>query len=495
MSNVAEHRASKQRAARKASRRLRQWELHRAVLAVLLALLGLVPAGGAAPGFSTVFELRVVNAKGGPVQVRLPMDDTWVTLGSVTRPATKTAAGFGASRWADQGSVAATAVHGLRLKVGTGEFPPMISLVPRQFDKTPHFYGGHIPGDSGIQTDIGAGEKIFREWAPTASSPLRIETAGGLLPLPPDYVPVPGDVLRIAARWPDDAPRAITFENRVGGAVNTVDDEGNERRIGTISQALKGVGRFDGTSWTGVGGINTNHPGVLTVSTAPVVATERSEGAPPERRGGFEISPSVHAREQARGMPQVLAVAPMDGDPAWEGRFPLFRGAIGLLFDPDAPARGFYVDMRVDGGPWEPMPPMLGRDDAAFTAKGLPKYLAAGRTVREGATAFRLSLPRWDAAAARERLDAAEKAAPPSAPEPTGHYRLARGGVTLQLSAAPSVAVLVDGSVRAAGNNLGTSWVWDTTREQNGRHWLTVEARDAGGKTTATLHRFLVQNG
>jgi hypothetical protein len=436
----------------------------------------------------------VVNAKDGPVGVRIPPDGKWVTLGRVTRPATKTARGFGASRWSDQGSVAATAVHGLRLKVGAGEFPAMISLVPRQFDKTPHFYGGHVPGDSGIQTDIGAGEKIFREWAPLASSPVRLETAGGVMAIPADYTPAPGDVLRIAVISPENPPRAIVLNNVTGGAVTAVSEDGTERRIGTVGQTLRGVGRFDGTSYTGVGAVNTNHPGVLTISTAPVVKTERSEGAPPERRGGFEISPSAHVADQAQGMAQVLSVVPLSGDAPWEGRAPLFRGSIGLLYDPKTPDNGFHVDMRVDDGPWEPLPAMIGRDDTAFTAAGLPKYLKSGRTVRSGATAFRLHLPRWDAEAARARLAAAAGNPAPAAPEPTGVYRLAKGDVAIPLPQAVSVTVLVDGAARAVGNNLGAAWTWDTTREANGRHWLTVEARRADGSVETSLHRMLVLN-
>lgn len=461
---------------------------------LLLFLLAILPARATSPGFTTVFELRVVNAKGGPVQVRLAGDEPWVTLGRVTRPATRTTAGFGASRWADQGSVAATAIHGLRLKVGTGEFPPMVSLVPRQFDKTPSFYGGHIPGDAGIQTDIGAGESVFRDWAPLASSPVRIETAGGLLPLPANYRPAPGDVLRIDAIWPNRAPRAVVFENHKGGAVTAVARDGDEARIGTVAQPLLGVGRFDGTSYTGVGAINTNHPGVITVSTAPVVKTERSEGAPPERRGGFEIQPSLHAAEQARGVPQVLAVAPLEGQPGWEGRFPLFRGAIGLLYDPRDLSGSFHAEMQVDNGPWEPFPTMVGRDDNAFTAKGLPKYLKDGRSLEHGLTAIRIWLPTWDATAARARLEAARKATPPATPEPTGDYRLAKGATPVSLPAARSTTILVDGSLRAAGNSLGSTWTWNTAREKNGRHWLAVESHHADGATTTTLHRFLVQN-
>ena len=38
----------------------------------------------------------------------------------------------------------------------------------------------------------------------------------------------------------------------------------------TVARPVKGVGRYDGTSFTGVGAVNTNHAGVITISTAPI---------------------------------------------------------------------------------------------------------------------------------------------------------------------------------------------------------------------------------
>src|SRR5690606_9535393 len=120
------------------------------------------------------------------------------------------------------------------------------------------------------------------------------------------YKPEAGDVLLISVAFPPNAPRSLVFENRKGGAVTAAHGDGSEARIGTVTQPVRGVGRFDGTSYTGVGSLNTNHPGVITVSTAPAVRTDKEEGAPPERRGGFMISPSTHVADQAKGMPQVL---------------------------------------------------------------------------------------------------------------------------------------------------------------------------------------------
>jgi len=469
--------------------------IHRLAAALLLAVAACATAqqaGQAEPAYT----LRIVNGRGGPIQVHLGASGSWVTLGHVLVPASRTAPGFGAARWAQRNSVAATAVHGIRIKVGRGEFPDMISLVPREFTKIPDFYGGHIPGDSGIRTDIGSGKSLFREWAPLAGSPVSLEMGGGgRMPLPEDYKPAAGDVLLINVSLDPDAPREIVFENRKEGAV-TASSPGREPvRIGTVRQPVLGVGRFDGTSYTGVGSINTNHPGVITVSTAPVVNTSKDEGAPPERRGGFMISPANHVGDQAKGMPQVMGVAPLPDEPSWEGRFPLFGGAIGLLRNAASPASGYHVDMQVDGGPWEPLPAIVGKDSDAFTAAGIARYRKSAGPVKEGVTAFRLALPAWDDTAARARLEAARKAAPPRKPEPTGVYRLVKGSVPVEAKGASgSVTFLVDGAIRAASNDPRFRWTWDTTKDRNGRHWLEVVTRGPGGSERRQLQRVLVQN-
>jgi hypothetical protein len=433
----------------------------------------------------------------GPVQVRVGDDGKWVTLGRVLRPANRTAPGFGAGRWAAPGTVAATAVHGIRIRIADGEFSPMISLVPRQFAAIPDLYGGHVPGDSGIRTDISAGESLFREWAPLARSPVYLETASAPMPLPADYMPVAGDVLLIRSLWPDNSPAEIQFENHKGGPVTAVYTDGRRETIGTVSQPLRGVGRFDGTSYTGVGAINTNHPGVITVSTAPVVRSDVSEGAPPERRGGFEISPAVHVRDQAEGAPQVMGVAPVAGEEGLEGTFPLFGGALGLWRGDDA-APGFRVEMQVDGGAWEPLPPMVGRDDTAFSAAGLPKYLGSGdhRSITKGLTGLRILLPRWSQRVAEDLLAQAAKGEKAAGKEPTGVYTPARGVVSLSVKGAiRSVVYSLDGEVRAVGNMAGYVWAWDTTKEANGRHWLQVDRTNADGTVQRGVRRYYVTNG
>lgn len=464
----------------------------RCVLALLMTLAATRDSS------ATPVWVRVVNAKGGSIRARLGGTGSWVTLGAVTQPATRTAQGFGAGRWAKPGTIAAMAVHGIRIGIAGGEFGPMISIVPRQFGAIPEFYGGHVPGDSGIRTDIGAGETLFREFAPLTGSPVYLETGGTPMPLPGDYSPAVGDVLLVKSTWAADAPSKIEFENRKGGAVTAEYPDGRSERLGKVSQALSGIGRFDGTSYTGAGAINTNHPGVITVSTAPVVDTEESEGSFPERRGGFEISPAQHVRDQSGGSPQVLGVAPIKGQPGLEGTPPLFSGTLSLwaggVGDP-----GFHVEMKVDGGPWQALPAIVGRDDAALTARGLSKYLSAalpGQPRKNGVTALRIEFPAWSDERAAGWIESARKAGHGEGPEPTGVYTGVRGTVTLNPhSACRSVIYLVDGDVRAALNGDRFDWSWDTTKETNGRHYLIVRTEGVDGTVKSEVRRVLVMNG
>lgn len=445
------------------------------VLYVLVAMVGQACAG-------TAFQIRIVNAAKGPVQVRLGTSGPWATLGEVTAPATRTAPGFAAARWSREGTVAAVAVHGLRMALMNGEHPAMISVVPREFAVIPNFYGGHIPGQSGIQTNIRAGEAIFREWAPITGSPVRLETARGPIPLPTRFVPASGDVFLIDALLPEKIPETVVFENRAGGAVMATYAHGETRQLGTVAQTVRGTGRYDGTSFTGIGAINTNHPGVITIGTAPVVRSGVSEGAPPERRGGFMIQPLRHARDESPGTPQVLAVAPMERESGWEGRFPLFFGALNLRAS---------AEMQVDRGDWEPFPAIVGRENDSLTAAGLSRFLP-GRTVKEGLTAIRLRFAPWEEHAAREQYESVLKTTV-SGEEPSGSYQSVRGEVALSVrGTTDSVAFYVNGALRAASNQPGFTWRWDTSHEKPGRYWVELRAISRSGETRTQVKRLRI---
>lgn len=361
------------------------------MLSILLVLLMLISQGNAigepvgSQPTGEIFRIRITNTVGGAVQVgRL---GEFRQIGRVNRPATDVAQGFAAAAYVRDGVVAAIATHGIRIKTGTiGGKPRMISLVPLQFATTPSGYGGHVPGKSGIYTDIPAGESIFRTLSPFVGDSIFLEVSdGGLKSLPKSYRPATGDILVIIVRLPEKLPRAVEFENRVGGAVTSSYADGSELRIGNVTRPVTGVGRFDGTSYSGVAAVNTNHPGVLTISTAPAQkGLNLLEGEGDERRGGFMIQPSRHAETQPR-MHQVMVIAPfLDSDSPLEGAPPLFFGHINLACNPDDLERSYRAQVRLNNGDWLPMPQVVGKDDKALTESGLNPV-----------THIRLLFPTW----------------------------------------------------------------------------------------------------
>ncbi len=351
----------------------------------LAAVLTLAAAGICFPA-ETLLQLRIENSPGGRVQARAGTEGAWATVGRVIRPATQAVQTFPAARYAPPGSVAATAVHGIRIRLpASGGNLRGISIQPREFGHMPHRYGGHVPGPSAILTDIPAGTAIFRELAPLAGDPVRLEQAGSVREIPKDWRPSPGDILRIDSHQVPEAPLEILFWNRPGGSVETLMSDGSRKRIATVQRPVRGAGRFDGTAYTGVGALNTNHGGVVTISTAPALRPE-DEGRPPECRGGFQIVPAAHARTQPV-MPQSMVVAPLDGDAALEGRPPLFGGV--LTLGDGSPV----VEMLAPGKGWIPLPTIVGKQDDAFTKDGLARL---GVTVQGDIEAFRIRLPARD---------------------------------------------------------------------------------------------------
>lgn len=334
---------------------------------------------------------------------------TWTTVGHVTRPAVQTVPTFAAAAYVPAGAVAATAVHGIRIRTPSSASEPAgLSIQPRDFQTLPEGYGGHIPGKSAIITDIGAGEAIFRQFAPLVGDPVKVETSQGLQNIAMDWQPLPGDVLVIISSEPVRPIRDVEFENREGGAVVSVDAEGVRRKIGVVRQPVRGIGRFDGTSYTGIGAVNTNHGGVITISTAPE-SRPLDEGRLPERRGGFEIQPYQHSRSQPT-MPQAMIVAPLDTANTFEGEGPLFYGMLTLGDGSEV------VDMKTGEGPWRAFPAMTGKVDDALTAAGISRF--TGNPASEGGvTAIRIRREPRDYDKLAERLKMIAKADTGASPE------------------------------------------------------------------------------
>lgn len=450
------------------------------VLCALSSVLFGLPSQALEP--REIFRVRVENVDRGRVQVSIDGGKTYATVGHVRRHAVAVYAGFAASAYVPDATVAATAVHGIRLKTGTtgsgkDRKPLTFSLVPLEFDETPNRYGGHIPYGSGIYTDIRAGTAIFRTFAPFVGSPVRLERNGALVDLAAGYQPHEGDAIVIIGRLPQPYLRELVFENRAGGAVTATYDDGRSEQVATVIRPVKGVGRFDGTSYTGVGLINTSHGGVLTVSTAAIPGPRRPGGNSRERRGGFQIQPLVHAETQPY-MPQAMVVGPVEGGTPLEGKPPIFSGFISLAYDFSDPANSCRVEVSVQDGPWQPMPETVGRHDSALSELGV--------------TGIRIEFPSYDGKFLARTLAEGKRAV-------LRRSTVLRGIVPLRPSRAPEPGSLVSFYLGDRLPDTTTEppyeFTWDTRSVLNGEYDISIRTTDAWGQEVRSeTRRVVVEN-
>ncbi|MCA1595596.1 MAG: hypothetical protein LC772_04115, partial [Chloroflexi bacterium] len=361
-----------------------------ALAAVLLLALAMLGAGQRCRAASTieVCRIRIENRTGGEISASSDDGHSYNVVGHVLAPATTLVRGFSATAWAQDGTVCATAVHGIRVCVAhRGGRGLLFSLIPREYRRLPDSFGGQRSGSAGIYTDIAAATSIFRNLAPLVGNPVFVERQGVLHNIRPGYIPEESDVLVIVVAQPSRMPEEIDFDNRVGGVVEEIFSNGERTAVARVVHPVYGIGRYDATSYTGVGRINTNHPGVITISTTEESGVDISdEERGWERRGGFQIVPSVHASDFHAPPPAMMIVAPPPGsNRPLEGTPPLFSGLIGLNSTAPDDAASYRVQVRIDRGPWEQMPDLTGIDPLLFTAGPLSQYFAhqgVKRTIR-----------------------------------------------------------------------------------------------------------------
>lgn len=437
-------------------------------------------------------RIRIHNEVNGLVQVSLDAGRNWSTVGRVRSPANARIVGFAAASYVPHGTVAATAVHGIRVKtgqyslgVGKAQNAMLFSIEPLEFSRIPSGYGGHLPRSSGVYTDIFAGHSIFRNQSPYVGSAVYVERNHKLQVVPVDYTPVAGETFVIIVVRPGKPISAIEFENNAQGKVSARYPDGSSEVIASVDRPVKGTGRYDGTTFTGVGAINTNHGGVLTISTAPTCPPMIQEGASPETRGGFMVQPRFHVAEQGEQSPQVMVIGPRMGQgqhvpahPVVEGTPPLFSGNINLTRYWGDPEHSYRAQVQIDNGPWEDTPQIIGKVDDAFTASYLRSYFAskgAARKVAQGVTAIRLLFPKHDSALLAR--DLSQEAADYSK-RVTG-IRTVKGTFTVKPSrpvrGAALVSFYVDGYLGSTANGDRAWWSWDTTKAANGLHEIEIE--------------------
>jgi len=433
-------------------------------------------------------RIRVQNVAGGAVSVSVDHGATWQIVGRVTVPATSSLMGYLAAGYSQPGTVSATAIHGIRIRAGGlgSAYPKLINILPLEFAQTPQLFGGHIAGASGIYTDIPAGTAIFRELAPDAGDAVTVNSNGqGDLALPTDYQPNNGDVFTIIVTRPVNGLREVDIENKTGGTVTVTYQDGTTKDLCYVVKPVTGVGRFDGTSYTGVGAVNTNHGGVITVSTAPVSTSSQFEGDGPERRGGFQIEPAYHnSQTDEAGAPMILVIGHKGEKRSvdQEGQPPLFHGYIDLDWDPADLDHSWIAQVKTDkSGDWQPMPQLIGFQPLVMSdvtnirlIHKLPNNAAWLQTQISAAVQN------------NEHLELMQAR--------TGRIDVQRGLLSVQ--AVPNAeaaygALYIDGNLKTLSNSVPYYLNWDTTDEPDGDHLIEVRTEDANGITVASNFRLL----
>ncbi len=361
----------------------------------LACLVGTPGAGDEAPGLRVatcqaksvrqvqctreIARIRVVNDCHGEIAASTDGGITWCVLGHVVRYTTRVNdKGYTASKWVPAGRVAATAVNAIHVNVGLNIVEDrgiVFSILPRELLKTPNEYRSFLSPDSSIYTDIPAGQGIFGGgYAPFVGNPiLYMRGHDAPQPLTAGYVPEQGDKIVIVVLEPEPYPISVEFDNREGGAICLLYPDGTSRQLGYVIRPVRGVGRFEGALYTGIGRIRANHAGVIDISTSPIGSL-----------GAFQIIPFGHSISPEMNLAwertQWMIVGPVSDDsPLWEGLMPLFYQHIRPNYLPEdlyvADWRSrllarFLVDVETEDG-WKPM---LIRRLAPLSTAPLPEW-------------------------------------------------------------------------------------------------------------------------
>jgi hypothetical protein len=445
---------------------------------LVVAAVSILPSLCRAEDARELYRIRLINRPNGAIEVSDDGGHTYSRIGKVLRPATSTQRGFAASVFSEPGKVVATAVHGIRIKTGGArecdkDASQTVSIIPLEFAHTPTGFGGYVAGPSGIYTDIPTGDAIFRNLAPFVGNHVYREVGSQLGDIYDGYMPRDGDVLIIIATIPARYPKEMLVENKAGGSVSLVYADGEEK-VARVERPVRGIGRFDATGYTGVGRINTNHTGVLTISTAPITDGAK-DGSSHETRGGFMIQPSRHAKTNSETN-QILVVGPLSDGGQWlEGMAPIFAGYIGLAYDPKDEQHSFRVDIKTDKSDWIPMPEMLGWHDDALV------HLPNGKGAL---TDIRLHFPDLSADWVHSQIALSSRqymAKGRAHAVKNGVPIISDDSLTLKVDASKLdglnfVNLYVDGEFRGSSNTAPFSFTLDTRSLPRGEHVAVIRA-------------------
>ncbi len=411
------------------------------------------------------YRLRFANQAGGAIEASSDGGRTWIPLGKVTRPATTTTLYSGVLAIAAAGKVAGVNGDGIlvRIPAAKGLLRAVRILA-----------AGEVPSAAALCTDQPARSALFRALAPPIGSEIHLEHPGGTEPLPLDYTPHPGDRLVILVPATVEAETAsVVIENKAGGEVVLSTPGGIPQPLARVKQPLRGIGRYAGTERGGSGSILSWMPSAVLVATAGL--THRSgEGTASEERGGFVIQPA-DATLQGTTHPASQLLIEAIGQGTTRPIVSRFFAQPAALSSGDpfdlAPTR---VEVRIDGGAWEPMPDLRGTVDVDQLPRALEEALGGKRKVTSGITHLRILFGAVRPASLQRRIRLA--AAPLSgAPQ--------RGTVTITANVMGEgvefVKFFLNGKLMQITNRRPYAWKWDTTGVPNGEHLVEIQGLDS----------------
>ena len=409
-----------------------------------------------------LFRISIQNKVNGEIKVSINEGRSWVVLGNVLRAGKGVEEnGFTACKFGKLGTVVAVSSYAIHIKIG--EPHSIFSILAKEMEEIPKGFGGQIPGQAGILTDIKAGTSIFKDLSPTLGSKVFLKMDDKLYELAPSYALEEGEELVIIVEE-RDLPQEIIFENKEGGNVYLF-KEGKREVIAQVRKALTGIGRFDGTELTGIGKLNTVHPGAITVSTVQGGANKFDFTL----SGGFQIVPFYGE------LPSYIPTSPsyiiVSSSP---GSHPLFDGTIGIW---DWRGQGFKVEVSWDGMKWEEMPNLKGKIDdisSYISKQSKGKYKNVMKYIK-------ISFPQGNLKSKikevlREII--------------TKRDKIVRGKLDIDIrikgEGASIVELRIDGRLRGIKNFAPFVFSIDTTELMDGEHIVEVVAKDINGDTIAS---------
>jgi hypothetical protein len=465
-------------------RRGTEWGIYLLLGALCAAGLYRRPAPAMAqdPPIVETHRVRIINQAGGKVEVSLDGGRAWETIGHVTRPASVSAVGGRALEAVMPSTVAGPAPESIAIRVPTTLAAPRWIRIAA---------AGEAPNNAALQTDIAASESLFRPLAPVAGSRVFLEKDNQQNALPTNYLPKAGDRLLIISERSPDAPASVVLENKPGGLVLAVTPLGEEKIIGRVKQPFRGIGRYAGTDRAGQGAVVSYQGAAITVASAGRMRRLDANDQPVDDRGGIVIQPAESDLKGATHPDsQILVEAAATPGQARPVVSPLFGLPVPLSSGVPTDTAPTRVDVRIDGGDWQPFPDFRGGIDAADFGDRLSKALG-GKMLKDGITHLRIVPGAPSLASYRYfvRLAAAPRAA----------NGVQRGRVTITANAVGAgivfVSFLLDGKVARVTNQSPFTWDWDTSRVANGPHLVEIRGADERGTVVNTVvTRILVDN-